>query len=153
MVAVTWSAWVWFFRGGFWSCCWPVSPAGRSSSTRNPSCLLFDRVQKWPGQFNNPQRSSGVLYTWKRHIATILLSFYFSFFKLKDTFTKGQLVCNQSKHTSALKHLTSTNNKSGEQNKNNKRMNNILTLHSSFKSTISARTNNHLFSTNMFLIE
>ncbi len=55
MGAVTWSAWVWFSRGGFWFCCWPVSPAGPSSPTLNPSCMLSNRAQRsvWMNKWRN----------------------------------------------------------------------------------------------------
>lgn len=98
MVAVTWSAWVWFFRGGFWSFCWPVSPAGRSSTTLNPSCSLSGRVQKWPGQLCNPQRSSGALYTYRRHIGTFSVVILFACFKRQDTFIRVNL-CASSRNT------------------------------------------------------
>lgn len=50
MGAVTWSVRVWFSRGGLWSRCWPVSPAGPSSSTLNPSYSPSNRAQRLPGQ-------------------------------------------------------------------------------------------------------
>lgn len=46
---IIWSGWVWYCREGFSSSCWPVSPAGRCSSTQSRSCWLSGRVPVWPG--------------------------------------------------------------------------------------------------------
>lgn len=84
MGAVTWSGLVWFFRGEFSFCCWPVSPVGLSSSTLNLSYSLSNRAKMSPG-LSLSSLVNSPLYLYSLNVIQITLGQFMSINHSKAT--------------------------------------------------------------------